>query len=205
MRLPTSWKRLTVAATAAAVAVTVPLANPAAWTHPAASGGSHLGLPHGRHTSQESAEDPVSDHAGHSRHSALAPLGALSLHALANLGHIPAAYAGDTVGGPWAFEETFDSYGAPSSPQPFTSPRMQVIVGSNNFDGIMDGQYLDSSGNPHDGPIEAGHGHDCGAPINRSPSGLNSHVVSVDRDLLGFQQNTRPHLAYVCNGHMMTA
>ena len=98
--------------------------------------------------------------------------------------------------GAWAFQETFD--GAPGAPQPFSSPRWQVIAGSNNLDGIMDGQTVDAT---PEGLIQAGHGPDCGAPIGTAH---NNHVLAVDFDLLGFQKNTRPHLAYVCNEHMMT-
>jgi hypothetical protein len=125
------------------------------------------------------------------------PQGHEALHRTHSPGHaqhfqVPIAHGQGT----WAFEETFD--GTPSSPQPFSSPRLQLVVGENNQDGIVDGQE-DGGGS---GVIEAGHGPNCGPPVG---TGANNHNLHVDFNLLGFQQNTRPHLAYICNAHLMTA
>src|SRR5438067_421466 len=43
----------------------------------------------------------------------------------------------------WAFAETFD--GTPTSPQPFSSPRFQLIAGSNSLDAVIDGQTVDGT------------------------------------------------------------
>lgn len=103
--------------------------------------------------------------------------------------------------GDWAFLETFD--GAPANPQAYLSSRFDIVVGSNDADGVMDGQVLVSD--PplvlDYGTIEAGHGPNCGAPIGTSQ---NNHNISVDFDPQGFQTNTRPQLTYQCNKHIMT-
>jgi len=106
----------------------------------------------------------------------------------------------------WAFEELFD--GAPATPQPWTSPKMDIVVD------LQEGQELDSAGNAvQTMKIEASHGPDCGAPIGRSPASLNNHVIDVATysdqwgthlDLMGFQTRTRPQLVFQCNNHMMT-
>jgi hypothetical protein len=113
---------------------------------------------------------------------------------------IPTPTPGVTL---WAFQETFD--GAPTVPQPFSSPRWDVVVGNNDADGIVDGQvvsHVDDSITY--GTIEAGHTSMCGAPFAQ-PGDANNHNINVDSSLLGFQQNTRPQLAYVCSNHLMTA
>jgi hypothetical protein len=97
----------------------------------------------------------------------------------------------------WAFEETFD--GAPVAPQPFQSSRWDIVAGSNDLDGIVDGQTVD--GIPGDGIIESGHGSRCEAPLG---AGANNHDLHVDMSLGGFQVNTRPQLVYICNNHLMT-
>ncbi|MEX0616177.1 MAG: Ig-like domain-containing protein [Candidatus Woykebacteria bacterium] len=101
---------------------------------------------------------------------------------------------------PWAFEETFD--GAPGSPLPFSSPRWDVVIDSNNIGGIMEGQ---ENGPPiTNGHIELGHGSACQGPIGNMDPANNIHTVDVDFDDFGFQKNTRPFLNFICNNHMMS-
>jgi hypothetical protein len=109
--------------------------------------------------------------------------------------------APSTPPGGWAFEETFD--GAPASPQAYASSRFDMVVGGNDADAIVDGQTILSDPPLVEtyGTIQGGHGSDCGAPIGTS---ANNHAISVDFDPQGFQTNTRPQLAYICNNHLMT-
>lgn len=105
----------------------------------------------------------------------------------------------------WAFEETFD--GAPTVPTPFKSPRWDIVIDSNDIDGIMDGQTVaEAVGYATPDAIELGHGPHCEPPYDpTNPNNPNNiHTVPVDFDPLGFQQNTRPLLNFICNNHMMS-
>jgi hypothetical protein len=105
----------------------------------------------------------------------------------------------------WAFQETFD--GAPTAPTPFKSTRWDIVIDSNDIDGIMDGQTVpEATGFATDDAIELGHGAHCEPPYNpANPNDPNNiHTVPVDFNPLGFQQNTRPLLNFICNNHMMS-
>ncbi|MEX1254769.1 MAG: flexitail domain-containing putative surface protein [Dehalococcoidia bacterium] len=95
----------------------------------------------------------------------------------------------------WTFLDTFT--GTPPAPQPFDSDRFDVTISSLNANPAMDGQTIGPGGTITYPPIEAGHGSDCGAP----PA---LHMVDVNWDFQGFQQETRPQLAFNCKDHMMT-
>ena len=109
-----------------------------------------------------------------------------------------------TPPGGWAFEETWDSFGAPASPLPYKNvDKFDIVLTSNDTDGIIDGQLLGPNDSSLFPPVEAGHGHDCGAPINRGD--LNIHKITTNFDEYGFQSETRPQLVFICNRHLMTA
>ena len=108
-----------------------------------------------------------------------------------------------TPPGGWAFEETWDSFGTPTSPLPYKNvEKFDIVLTSNDTDGIIDGQLLGPNDTSLFPPVEAGHGSDCGAPINRGD--LNIHKITTNFDEYGFQSETRPQLAFVCNKHLMT-
>ena len=98
----------------------------------------------------------------------------------------------------WAFEETWDDFGAPTAPIPYNNTnKFDIVISSNDTDGVMDGFIHDGSGT---GVVEAGHGHDCSAPLG----GTNIHKITNNFDELTHQQTVRPQLVFVCNRHLMT-
>lgn len=93
----------------------------------------------------------------------------------------------------WAFQETFT--GAPASPQPFNSPRFDVIVSENNSNAVITGFNFDD---PNDNwKIQTGHGTGCEPPPAQ-------RIIVPEGDALDFQVITRPQLMFTCRNHMMT-
>jgi hypothetical protein len=81
---------------------------------------------------------------------------------------------------PGGFLETFD--GAPSAPEPFTSPRWDVTVHTRDKEFF---EVLE--------PMEAHHGMDCSSPGNGPPP-VSTHTTS-----------SYSGAAFLCRDHMMTA
>lgn len=96
---------------------------------------------------------------------------------------------------PTEFVETFD--GAPTLPDPWDNSN---YLHNERFDVVLDPQdgQIDIEPNFPHGDIIAGHGSNCSAPPN-------THTVLLDESPpIDHQAETRQHLMFMCNNHMMS-